>query len=123
MTQYLSTNDAVAIANRMGLGIRDLGLLASAIARPAASAFGKDAYPDLPTKIATLIEGINRNHPLVDGNKRLSWVCARMFARINGFELRTDPDDGETTILVIAGSRMDLDTLTEWVTNHLTRNL
>lgn len=76
MTDYLDLDDVVALAREF-LGdpppIRDLGLLASAIGRPAATAFGIDAYPDLWTKAAALMQSLVVNHALIDGNKRLGW--------------------------------------------------
>ena len=85
--EYLDVDDLVALAVAL-LGepppIRDLGLLAAAAARPQASAFGDDAYPDLWTKAAALLHSIVKNHPLVDGNKRLGWLACAVFLDING---------------------------------------
>ncbi|MGB3673860.1 MAG: Fic family protein [Candidatus Nanopelagicales bacterium] len=119
MTEFLTTEDGVQIVEMLGQQVRDLGLLASAINRPSASAFGEDAYPSLGEKIAALIDGINRNHPLIDGNKRLSWICARNFANLNGHELRADPDDGEQVIFGVAEGSMDFASLTVWTNAHL----
>ncbi|MGI8686840.1 MAG: type II toxin-antitoxin system death-on-curing family toxin [Acidimicrobiales bacterium] len=85
--EYLDTDDLVDLATRL-LGdpppIRDLGLLGSAAARPQATAFGEDAYPDLWTKAAALLHSIVKNHALVDGNKRLGWLATAVFLEING---------------------------------------
>ena len=64
--------------------IRDAGLLESAALRPQSTAFGADAYPDVFAKAAALLHSIVRNHPLVDGNKRLGWVAAKTFLILNG---------------------------------------
>lgn len=76
-TEYLNLDDLVGLARAL-LGdpppIRDIGLLGSAAARPQATAFGEDAYPDLITKVAALLQSIVNNHALVDGNKRLGWL-------------------------------------------------
>jgi death-on-curing protein len=64
--------------------IRDVGLLGSAAARPQTSAFGEDAYPDLWTKAAALLQSMLKNHALVDGNKRLGWLATATFLEING---------------------------------------
>jgi len=119
VTDYLDTEDALIIAEEIGLVVRDPGLLAGAVARPAASAFGADAYDTLARKVAALIEGINRNHPLLDGNKRLSWVCAVVFARLNEAELRAEQSQTDTTIRQVAGREVSLDHLTAWVEDHL----
>lgn len=85
--EYLDTDDLLDLAVLL-LGdpppVRDLGLLGSAAARPRASAFGDDAYPDLWTKAAALLHSIVKNHALVDGNKRLGWVATAVFLELNG---------------------------------------
>ena len=65
--------------------IRDVGLLGSAAARPQATAFGRDAYPDVITKAAALLQSIVVNHALVDGNKRVGWLATAVFLELNGF--------------------------------------
>ena len=86
-TEYLDTDDLVDLAAAL-LGdpppVRDLGLLGAAAARPQATAFGDDAYPDLWTKAAALLHSIVKNHALVDGNKRLGWLATAVFLEING---------------------------------------
>lgn len=104
----------------MRLLVRDPGLLAGAVARPAASAFGADAYDTLARKIAALIDGINCSHPLLDGNKRLSWVCAVLFARLNEAELVAAPREIDTVIRQVAAGDLSMDSLTIWVEDHLT---
>jgi death-on-curing protein len=85
--EYLDTDDLVELAAGL-LGdpppVRDLGLFGSAAARPQATAFGDDAYPDLWTKAAALLHSIVKNHALVDGNKRLGWLATAVFLEING---------------------------------------
>ena len=87
MTEYLSLEDVLRFIARSGLILRDPGLLASAVARPQASMFGQDAYPDLAQKTAALLHSVAQNQALVDGNKRLALLCADAFVRINGSEL------------------------------------
>ena len=117
--RYLKVEDALVLAERMGLSTRDVGLLASAVGRPEASAFGEEIYPTLHHKIASLIHGINRNHPMVDGNKRLSWMCAVAFARINYFDLRGSQDDIFETVIGVAEGRTEVPELADWVESHL----
>lgn len=85
--EYLDTEDVVGLAAGM-LGdpppIRDPGLLGSAVARPQATTFGEDAYPDVWTKAAALLQSIVKNHALVDGNRRLSWLATAVFLELNG---------------------------------------
>jgi len=85
--EYVDLDDLVTLAVAL-LGdpppLRDIGLLAAAAARPRASAFGKDAYPDIWSKAAALLHSIVKNHPLVDGNKRLGWLACAVFLELNG---------------------------------------
>ena len=114
MTRHLTTEQALRIA-RLAVGapieVRDLGLLDAAVHRPRASVLGQDAYPDLLTKAAALLHSLARNHPLVDGNKRLAWLATYVFCAKNGVEL--DPDDDAAFDLVIAVASGSLDEVEE----------
>lgn len=85
--EYLDLDDLLDLARRL-LGdpvpVRDIGLLGSAVARPQTTAFGEDAYPDVVTKAAALLQSIVINHALVDGNKRLGWLSTAVFLELNG---------------------------------------
>jgi len=85
--EYLDVEDLVDLA-RMLLGdpppIRDMGLLGSATARPQTKVFGEDAYPDIWTKAAALLQSVVKDHPLIDGNKRLGWLSTAVFLGLNG---------------------------------------
>lgn len=74
-------------------GIRDLGALQSAVARPQTTFDGDDLYPDLFSKAAALFESLAKNHPFVDGNKRTAVTAAALFLRVNGFLLETTQND------------------------------
>ena len=80
--EFLDLDDLFDLARAL-LGdpppIRDVGLLGSAAARPQATAYGQDAYADLITKAAALLQSIVNNHALVDGNKRLGWLATAVF--------------------------------------------
>ena len=95
--EYLDVDDLVVLAASL-FGdpppIRDLGLLGSAAARPQASAFGDDAYPDVWTKAAALLHSVVKNRPLVDGNKRLGWLACAVFLDVNGVEPTKASNDG-----------------------------
>jgi death on curing protein len=85
--EYLDIDDLLALA-RLLLGdpppVRDIGLLGSAAARPQTTVFGQDAYPDIWTKAAALLQSLVKNHALVDGNKRLGWLATATFLEVNG---------------------------------------
>ena len=106
-TAYLTTEDLLVLIEELGgLPVRDFGLLDSAAHRPQATVFGDDAYPDLPTKAAVLLESIVRNHPLLDGNKRLSWVAVVVFFGINGLALRAPEDAAYDLVIGVAEGRL-----------------
>ena len=107
MTEFPDRDD-VLIAGAAAVGnllqVRDYGLLDAAIARPKATVFGLDAYPDDLTKAAALVQSMARNHASVDGNKRTAWAAAWTFLHINGMELAADfdIDDAETFMNQVA---------------------
>jgi death on curing protein len=116
VTRYLTTEQAIRIARRATgapVEVRDIGLLDAAIHRPRASVLGRDAYPDLLTKAAALLHSLARNHPLVDGNKRLAWLATFVFLAKNGVVL--DPTDDEAYDLVVAVAAGEVDDLGEIV--------
>jgi len=113
VTRYLRVEQALRIA-RAAVGgpieVRDVGLLESAVHRPRASVLGQDAYPDRLAKAGALLHSLARNHPLVDGNKRLAWLATWVFLAKNGTVL--DPEDDaayELVVDVAAGAIDDVD--------------
>jgi death on curing protein len=113
MTEYLDLEDLLDIA-RAAVGkdvaVRDYGLLESALARPRASVFGDDAYPELHHKTAALMHSLARNHALVDGNKRLAWTACRTFLAINAQWIGAPEDDRFDFVIAVAtGAMSDLD--------------
>jgi death-on-curing protein len=109
VTEYLDLDDLLAAADAAVGGdadVRDVGLLQSAAARPRATAYGEDAYPDIDTKAAALLQSIVAGHPLVDGNKRLGWVAVRLFYRLNGFDVRPAADDAFELVVGVASGEI-----------------
>ncbi len=111
--EYLDLDDVVLLATAL-LGdpppVRDLGLLGAAVARPSASAFGEDAYPDLWSKAAALLHSIVNNHALVDGNKRLGWITCAVFLELNGVDPTTATNDDVVDLVTrVASGPVDLD--------------
>ena len=85
---YLTVDEVLrlhALEVGEGVGLRDMHLLEAAVERPRQSAFGDDAYPDLPSKAAALLDSLVRNHPFVDGNKRIGMLASFVFVELNGF--------------------------------------
>ena len=117
MIEYLDLDDLLEIA-RAAIGddvaVRDYGLLASALARPRASVFGQDAYPELHLKAAALLHSLARNHALIDGNKRLAWTACRTFLAINEHWISAPEDDPFDFVIVVAtGGITELDDIAE----------
>ncbi|MEU0619905.1 Fic family protein [Streptomyces rubiginosohelvolus] len=108
--QYLTLPELLNLAERLGAAeVRDYGLLESALARPQASVFGQDAYPDVWQKAAALMESLARNHGLVDGNKRIAWYATWVFLHLNGHPLDPDFDVDEAERFVLAACQGALD--------------
>lgn len=111
MTVYLDLPQAAAIAADMGLHVRDVGLLSSAVARPESSMFGVEAYPDLFVKAAALFSSLAQNHPFFDGNRRFAWVATLTFLELNGVVIDMTTDSAFELVLNVAQSRLDLDAI------------
>ena len=100
-------------------GLRDEGLLLSALARPQnLLAYGEPA-PDLASLAAAYAYGIARNHPFVDGNKRTALVAARTFLILNGVDLETTQDDKVITFLKLAEGAISEEELTDWTRKRI----
>ena len=89
--------------------IRDLGLLGAAAARPRASAFGQDAYPDVWTKAAAPLHSIVKNNPLVDGNQRLGWLAFAVFLDLKGIDPTSASNDAIYDLVIrVASEPIDI---------------
>ena len=100
-------------------GLRDEGLLLSALARPQnLLAYGEPA-PDLASLAAAYAYGIARNHPFVDGNKRTALVAARTFLILNGVDLEATQDDKVLTFLSLAEGAVSEEELTDWIRKRI----
>lgn len=87
--------------------VRDHGLLESALARPRASALGRDAYPTIHEKAAALLHSIARNRALVDANKRLALAATLAFYGINGLRLTLSNDQAYDLVIAVAAGTID----------------
>jgi death on curing protein len=99
-------------------GVRDLGLLESALARPQHLAT-YDPEADVAGLAAAYAFGIARNHPFVDGNKRTALVVLELFLEINGHALAADDADCVATMLALAAGDLGEGALADWVRQHL----
>jgi death on curing protein len=107
---YLTLPELLHVAERV-LGpeatVRDYGLLKAALARPQATAFGKDAYPSLDAKAAALLHSQARNHALIDGNKRLGLGAMIAFYGLNGRRLTLTNDEAYDLVMNVAAGELD----------------
>lgn len=99
-------------------GIRDETLLDSALAAPFQTFAGRELYPTLQAKAARLGYGLTKNHPMVDGNKRLGAHTMLFFLRVNKIELDFTCEELVSAFLDIAADRMTLEQLLEWIIDH-----
>ena len=100
-------------------GLRDEGLLASALARPQNVLAYAQPPPDLAALAAAYAYGIARNHPLVDGNKRTALVAARTFLLLNGVNLEANQDEKYLTFLELAQGTLTEEQLADWIRKRL----
>lgn len=98
-------------------GLRDGGLLESALARPQnAAAYGE---PDVAALAAAYGFGVARNHPFVDGNKRTAAILTRLFPLLNGYDVEAQEAEVVTVFLDLAAGKLSEDELAAWVRAHL----
>ena len=95
-------------------GVRDEGLLDSALARPL-NRYAYEGQDDLVALAATYAVAVAKNHPFVDGNKRAAFVCLGLFLLDNGLSLEASDEDATATMLKVAAGDMDIEALAEWL--------
>lgn len=107
-----------SLAEHGGLpGLRDEGLLESALARPLNLALYEE--PDAAALAAAYGVGLAKNHPFVDGNKRAAFLSIGLFLAINRFRLVATQVDATLTMLDVAAGTLDEDGLADWIRRHL----
>ena len=107
---YLTLPELMHVARRVlgpEVGVRDYGLLEAALARPKATAFGKDAYPSMDAKAAALLHSLARNHALIDGNKRLALAATIAFYGLNGRRLTLTNEKAYDLVMKVAAGELD----------------
>lgn len=119
MTEYVSLDDVLYFADRLGFHVRDAGLLESALARPATVAYGREVYASFPSKAAALLESLTRNHGLLDGNKRTAWVALQHCVRLNGLRLTLSEDQAFDLVTGVAAAELTMDQTSVMLADHL----
>ena len=119
-TVYPTLEEALFLHRRLieefgGLeGVRDLGLLESALARPRSG-----SYKTVYEQVAALMQSLIGNHAFVDGNKRVGFALTAVFLLLNGYQLRVSAEAGEFFIIkTLIGSRAELPVIAKWLGKH-----
>jgi death-on-curing protein len=109
------------LAEHGGLGgMRDEGLLASALARPEhLASYGSAESVDAAALAASYAFGLARNHPFADGNKRTAFVALEVFLHLNGYTLEASDEACVLTMLDLASGQLDEAALADWIRKHL----
>lgn len=110
----LAVHDEQLAEHGGGVGVRDAGLLDSALARPQ-NRFAYDASVDLPTLAAAYAFGLARNHPFVDGNKRTAFVAAELFLDLNGITVTASDEECVLTMLRLAAGEIEETEYAAWL--------
>jgi len=110
----LAVHDEQLAEHGGGIGVRDNGLLESALARPQ-NRLAYDARADLPALAAAYAFGLARNHPFVDGNKRTAFVAAELFLDLNGMTLAASDEDCVLTMLRLAAGEIEEEAFAAWL--------
>lgn len=119
MTEYVSLDDVLYFADRLGFHVRDAGLLESALARPATVAYGREVYASFPSKAAALLESLTRNRGLLDGNTRTAWVALQHVVRLNGLRLTLSEDQAFDLVTGVAAAELTMDQTSVMLADHL----
>lgn len=121
--QFLSLDEALAIHQRVieafggAAGVRDLGLLESALYRPQSG-----YYEDLVSMAAALFESLLMNHPFIDGNKRVAFFATDVFLRLNGWRLDVVGHEAYSSLTeLLESGQCDFDHLSAWIRDSMTR--
>lgn len=119
LTEVLELHRMVIEDSGGSAGLRDLGVLLSAVAQPRASFEGRDLYPSLESKATALCFSLVMGHPFVDGNKRVGHAAMETFLVLNGRELEASVEEAERVMLGLAAGTVDRERLLEWVRTHV----
>ena len=117
----ISVNQAIEIHTILikafggSIGVRDLGALESALARPFQTFGGNDLYPDFFTKAAALGESVIINHPFIDGNKRTGYILMEAILRLENLKITADNDDLYNFIISISTGEKKFEEIVEWL--------
>lgn len=127
MTYFLTLSQILFLHQRLiqqsggTPGLRDIAGLESAVAQPRMTFDEKDLYPSLTDKAAALGYSLIKNHPFIDGNKRICYAAMEVLLVLNGYEIDASIADQEKIILQLATGKMERAELVHWLKDHLVR--
>lgn len=116
--QVLMLHERLIEATGGSAGIRDEGMLDSALSNPFQSFGGEELYPSIQAKAAQLCFGLVKNHSMVDGNKRLGTHVMLVFLALNGYELSYSQQELSDTILALASGKIGAEDILQWIIKH-----
>ena len=116
--QVISLHERLIEVTGGSNGIREEGMLDSAFANPFQSFGEEELYPSVQAKAAQLCFGIVKNHPMVDGNKRLGAHVMLVFLALNGYELSYSQEELSDIILSLASGKISSEDILRWIINH-----
>lgn len=119
LEEALAIHREVVAATGGSHGVRDMGGLGSALARPAASFGGVDLYPEPIDKAAALLESIIKNHPFVDGNKRAGYTLMRLTLRTYDLDLKAEDDEEYALVIQVATGKLDVEGIRAWLESRV----
>lgn len=117
-TQILLLHEQLIAETGGSSGLRDEGMLDSALNAPFQTFGGEDVYPSLQQKAARLCFGLVKNHPFLDGNKRIGAHVMLVFLALNGIELRHTQTELSDVILQLAAGTIQSSDLLNWILAH-----
>jgi death on curing protein len=124
--RFLTLGEVLALHRRIlaesggTSGVRDLGVIASAVSQPKVTVGGQDAYPMLIEKAAALGFSLIRNHGFLDGNKRIAHAAIEVFLVMNDMEISASVEEQERFMLSLAASEVTREGLIDWLRSNAT---
>ncbi len=122
--KYLTTPQVLAIHDQMvkrfggSHGVRDIGLIESAVERPRMTFDGKDLYPDIFLKAAALMHSLLKNHAFVDGNKRTAYSSCGIFLKLNRYKLENMHKRSLEFAMNVENNSLALEEIAKWLKKH-----
>lgn len=117
-SQIMLLHEQILEATGGSSGLRDEGILDSALNTPFQTFGGEDVYPSIPQKAARLCFGLVKNHSFLDGNKRIGAHAMLVFLALNGIQLQYTQTEFSDMILQLAAGTISASEVLEWIINH-----